>query len=70
MILNLVVRTMNKVCTHCKALKFKSEGPGMCCFNGKVKLPILNEPPEPLFSLVAGTTTRSKHFLNNIGTKL
>lgn len=52
--------------THCKTLTFKDEAPVMCCLNGKVKLPELNAPPEPLFSLVAGTTTQSKHFLNNI----
>lgn len=62
----VVVESMNKVCTHCKALKLKNEAPGICCLNGKVKLPVLNAPPEPLFSLVAGTTTQSKHFLNNI----
>ncbi|GBN57603.1 hypothetical protein AVEN_137018-1 [Araneus ventricosus] len=37
----VVVASMNKVCTNCKALKFKNEAPGMCCLNGKVKLPPL-----------------------------
>ncbi|GBM43649.1 hypothetical protein AVEN_225173-1 [Araneus ventricosus] len=62
----VVVESRNKVCTNCTALKFKNEAPGMSCLNGKVKLPSLKAPLEPLFSLVAGTTTQSKHFLNNI----
>ncbi|GBN83557.1 hypothetical protein AVEN_71081-1 [Araneus ventricosus] len=32
----VVVESMNKVCTNCKALKFKNEAPGMCCLNGNV----------------------------------
>ncbi|GBM27078.1 hypothetical protein AVEN_189856-1 [Araneus ventricosus] len=62
----VVVESVNKVCTNCKALKFKNEAPGMCCLHGKVKLPPLKAPLEPLFSLVAGTTTQSKYFLNNL----
>jgi len=46
-----VVESMNKVCTHRKALKFVDEPPGMRCSNGKVKLPVLNAPPEPWFTL-------------------
>lgn len=60
------IGTMNKICTHCKAMKFKSEAPGICCVNGKVVLPQLNSPPEPLLSLVSGTAPQSKHFLTNI----
>lgn len=38
----------------------------MCCGNGKVQLPLLNEPPEPLKSYMDGFTSISKHFLKNI----
>ena len=38
----------------------------MCCFLGKVKLSLLELPPEPLESLMTGTTARSKYFLENI----
>ncbi|GBM56546.1 hypothetical protein AVEN_38700-1 [Araneus ventricosus] len=62
----VVVESMNKVYINCKALKFKNEAPGMCCLNGKVKLPPLKAPLEPSFSLVTGTTTQSNYFLNNI----
>ncbi|CAG5115735.1 unnamed protein product, partial [Candidula unifasciata] len=57
---------MDHVCVHCSAFKFKNETPGMCCAGGKVKLPVLHSPPEPLSSLVAGDTSQSKHFLANI----
>lgn len=63
---SVVIGTMNKVCVNCKALKFKNEAPGLCCVNGKVKLPPLNIPPEPLRTLVTGTTSQSKQFLKNI----
>ena len=33
----VVIESMNKVCTHCNALKFKNEAPGMCCLNGTIE---------------------------------
>lgn len=57
---------MDKVCLHCLALKFQNEPPGMCCSNGKISLWPLQEPPEPLRSYLSGTTTDSRHFLQNI----
>jgi len=53
------------VCQHCKALKFRLETPGLCCAGGKVKLPVLAQPPEPLYSFIYGNTIQSKHFLAN-----
>lgn len=63
---NVVIGSMSIVCSHCKALKFPKESPGLCCANGKIKLPPFNPPPEPLYSLVSGSAPLSKHFLNNI----
>ena len=57
---------MSEVCFYCKALKFNGETKGMCCAAGKIKLPRLGEPPEPLKTLLAGYTAESKHFLSNI----
>ncbi|KAL8624599.1 hypothetical protein ACOMHN_045134 [Nucella lapillus] len=57
---------MSIVCKHCGALKFKKEPQGMCCSNGKVRLPPLPDPPEPLKGLLAGTSQDSTHFLENI----
>ncbi|XP_058449412.1 uncharacterized protein LOC131429355 [Malaya genurostris] len=63
---SVAIGPMNVVCIHCKALKFKNETSGLCCASGKVKLIKLNSPPEPLRSLVAGSQSSSKHFLENI----
>lgn len=57
---------MNNICPHCNAKKFQGETPGMCCLSGKVVLPALEPPPEPLDSLLNGQSPRSKHFLKNI----
>ena len=48
------------------AMKFKSESPGLCCAGGKIKLPVLTHPPEPLYSFLYGNTTESKYFFANI----
>ena len=42
------IGTMSKICPYCKALKFNGGTMGMCCASGKVKLPLLAAPPEPL----------------------
>jgi len=63
---SVVIGKMDKLCVYCNALKFKNEPPGMCCAGGKVKLPQLHSPPEPLATLVSGDTSDSKHFLANI----
>lgn len=57
---------MDKECQYCHALKFKNETIGMCCSSGKVVLPILNLPPDPLKSLMSGTNEESKLFLSKI----
>lgn len=53
-------------CSLCDAKKWSRETPAMCCANGKVNPNPLKEPPLLLKSLYADTTTKSKHFLNNI----
>ncbi|GFT68522.1 putative DNA helicase [Trichonephila clavipes] len=50
---SVIIGKMDKKCTHCGAQKFKNETPGMCCAGGKVKLPDLRSPPEPLLTLVS-----------------
>lgn len=59
------IGSLSVVCQHCNALKFKSETPGLCCAGGKVKLPVLTHPPEPLYSFLYGNSIQSKHFLAN-----
>ncbi|GFT42212.1 uncharacterized protein NPIL_502451 [Nephila pilipes] len=63
---HVLIGTMTVVCLYCKALKFSGETKGMCCAAGKIKLPQLREPPEPLKTLLVGYTAESKHFLSNI----
>ena len=57
---------MSKICDKCLAKKWKQETNVMCCSNGKVDLPVLADPPEPIKQLLTGTTEESKHFLKNI----
>ena len=63
---NVLIGTMTEVCPYCKALKFTGETKGMCCAVRKMKLPHIEEPPEPLKTLLVGYTAESKHFLSNI----
>lgn len=62
----IAISEMDKECQHCHALKFKNETPGLCCASGKVLLPVLHTPPEPLQSLLAGLTADSKLFLRKV----
>ncbi|XP_069965797.1 uncharacterized protein [Bactrocera oleae] len=57
---------MTDVCKYCKALKWKEESTGICCSGGKVRLDPIEQPPEPLQSLLCGDHIYSQHFLNNI----
>ncbi|XP_046868458.1 uncharacterized protein LOC124460904 isoform X2 [Drosophila willistoni] len=62
----VVIGTLDKECPHCQALKFKNEPIGMCCSSGKVKLPEIETPPEPLHGLLIGTDPNSSLFLRSI----
>ncbi|UYV73206.1 hypothetical protein LAZ67_10002175 [Cordylochernes scorpioides] len=57
---------MDTTCRFCGALRWKDESSGMCCSNGKVRLPLIDLPPEPLRSLLSGENSDSVHFLRNI----
>ena len=60
------IGSMSQACTHCNAMKWNDEPPGMCCANGKVNVPLLGPPPEPLSSLLTGADTASKNFRSMI----
>lgn len=62
----VVIGAMDKVCQYCNAFKFGTETPGICCASGKVRLPDLQYPPEPLATLLSGTTPVLRHFLDKI----
>ena len=53
---------MNLVCEHCGAYKFKAESAGMCCLQGKVRLPFFPTPPPVLQELWHGNSTDAKLF--------
>ena len=54
----LSIGDMSVKCEHCGAMKFMAETSGMCCNNGKVVLPLLTPLPEPLASLLVGSSSR------------
>ncbi|GFS82180.1 hypothetical protein TNCV_250301 [Trichonephila clavipes] len=60
---HVLIRSMTEVYPYCNALKFKGETKGMFCSTGKIKLPQLREPPEPLQKLLVRYSVESKHFL-------
>lgn len=60
------IGAMDQVCAFCKAKKFPNESAGMCCASGKVKLPALQQPPEPLNTLFSSGSAESQHFLRYI----
>ncbi|GFS50600.1 uncharacterized protein NPIL_247571 [Nephila pilipes] len=64
----VVIGAMDKECPYCHALKFKNEPAGMCCASGKVQLPEIETPPEPLNGLLIGTDPDSNVFLKSIRT--
>jgi hypothetical protein len=67
---------MNIICTHCFALHFEDEhlaksgrrNPkfGTCCNQGKVKVVLLQQPPEALQLLLTGTDPTAKAFRRDI----
>ena len=62
---SVAIGAMSFRCGHCAALKWKGESPGMCCYNGRVNLPPLQVPPEPLQALLLRTSPHSTTFQAN-----
>ncbi|XP_055904241.1 uncharacterized protein LOC129940040 [Eupeodes corollae] len=62
---SIQIGAMNKMCPICFAKKWAEEAKGMCCASGKVVLPNIDEPPEPIKSLLTNNHILSAHFLNN-----
>ncbi|KAF8768471.1 hypothetical protein HNY73_021288 [Argiope bruennichi] len=65
---NVLIDAMDKECPNCHALKFTHESAGMCRASGKVQLPEIETPPEPLNDLLIGTDPDSNLFLKPIRT--
>ena len=53
-------------CEHCGALRWSTSGMmepvGICCRKGKIRLPLLQPPPQPLLQWVESQTPSSKKF--------
>ncbi|GBN94868.1 hypothetical protein AVEN_191472-1 [Araneus ventricosus] len=49
-----------------KSVQWEKETAGMCCSGGKVSLPLLGEPEEPLKSLLLCDLEESRRYLNRI----
>ncbi|KAI5153164.1 hypothetical protein ENBRE01_3134 [Enteropsectra breve] len=62
----VAIGEMDNICTYCHALKFDNETDGMYCASGKIRLPWLEAPPDPLKTLLAGYTAEPKQFLFKI----
>ena len=59
--------SMNQVCPHCAALRFKAEmRPYNCCHSGKVSLPELQPCPDEIKNLFNGQDQKSTNFQQNI----
>ena len=56
---------MSAQCTFCRARRWALEPASLYCYNGKVQLDPLCNPPEPLKTLYLGETCESKHFLQH-----
>ncbi|GFR12144.1 ATP-dependent DNA helicase [Trichonephila clavata] len=61
-----ILGSMSITCQFCSAMKFKGEAPGLCCSGGKVHLPVLRDPPEPLHTLLSSDSVCAKLFRKNI----
>ncbi|XP_060866431.1 uncharacterized protein LOC132942139 [Metopolophium dirhodum] len=60
------IRAMEKICSKCSAKKWADEPNDLCCASGKVSLPNIQEPPEPIKSLLTNNNLHSRNFLTNI----
>ena len=63
---NVSLGSMSIECQYCHALKFLGETPSLCCSKGKVRLPVIDEPPQPLLDLLTGYHPQSLQFLKYI----
>lgn len=63
---HIKIEAMSIDCKYCGALKWKEEAAGMCCSGGKVAIPSIDEPVQPLKELFCNETDISRRFLKNI----
>jgi len=60
----MLERTLDNVeYPYCYVLKFKDEPKGMCCGNGEIKLPPLDNLIEPLLSYLSGFSNENTFWI-------
>ena len=57
--------SMNVICDHCKARKWKSETASLCCNGGKVKLDLFPDPPQIIKNLLTTNSPEANLFKEN-----
>ena len=60
------IRTMTDTCSFCRARKWRKETASMCCASGKVVLPNLTPPPQPLYEYLTSASPLFLQFQQNI----
>jgi len=60
------IGNMSKLCRFCFSLKWQAEPPGLCCNSGKIRLPSLGDPPQPIKDLLSVRSDLSVHFQSNV----
>ncbi|CAI9722014.1 Hypothetical predicted protein [Octopus vulgaris] len=62
----VTIGKMDKICSSCGAKKWDFDVPGLCCSQGKVRLPPLPDPPQVLLELLTSPSDGAKHFRERI----
>ena len=57
--------SMNVICDHCKARKWKSETASLCCNGGKIKLDLFPDPPQIIKNLLTTNSPEANLFKEN-----
>jgi len=60
------IRSMDKMYIFCRSKIKSSEHNGLCCLEGKIRLTLLDNPPEFVKNLLLRLHLLLKHFLENI----
>ncbi|CAI9744069.1 Hypothetical predicted protein [Octopus vulgaris] len=62
----VTIGKMDKICSSFGAKKWDFDVPGLCCSQGKVRLPPLPDPPQVLLELLTSPSDGAKHFRERI----
>ncbi|GBO09285.1 hypothetical protein AVEN_111478-1 [Araneus ventricosus] len=57
---------MTLECNFRQAVRWNGESPSMYCRIGNIRLPLLQAPPEPLYTLLTANCSDAVHFQDNV----